>query len=142
LEVGFRLPALKQVAAEILSRCWPTAPLPMNLNSAWLSHDPAIVTGYQTDPLVHNRMTARSYRAILQARDEAMARTSSLHQPVLLLCGAQDRVIAVEAAQRWFERLTCEKRQVIFPDCYHELHHEPVFPDVVRLVREWVESDG
>jgi len=142
LEVGFPLPWGKQVAAALLSRLWPTAALPMGLDVTRLSHDPAVIEAYRSDPLVHHVMTAGTYRSILQARDAALARAAAIGSPVLLLCGAQDQIISVPTALRWFERLACEKRQVVFPDCYHELHHERVLGDVLELVRAWVLADG
>ncbi|MEK7746580.1 MAG: polyprenyl synthetase family protein [Elusimicrobiota bacterium] len=50
--------------------------------------------------------------------------------------------VSVEAARRWFERLRCVKRSVLFPGCYHELHHEPVRDEVLQLVHDWTLADG
>ena len=138
IEVGFPIPGWKQVIASLLADCWPTCSLSMNLDSSALSHDASVVEAYRLDPLVHNSMSARAYRAILQTRDVVFARASECQTPTLLLCGAEDRIISVAAAQRWFEQLTCEKRMVMFPGCYHELHHEPVRQEVFQLVRDWV----
>jgi alpha-beta hydrolase superfamily lysophospholipase len=68
-------------------------------------------------------------------------RAGSLQSPVLLLCGGADRIISVKTSQQWFDRLRGEKRSVLFPDCYHELHHEPVRDEVLRLIREWTFAD-
>jgi len=142
LEVGFPLPRWKTLAASLLARCWPTWPFSLQFDLEALSHDPAIVEAYRADPLVHHVMSARTFRSMLRARDQALARTDALGVPVLLLCGTADRVISVQAAQAWFERLRCERRDVRFPGCYHELHHEPVRDEVVRLVRDWAVADG
>ncbi|MBI3321651.1 MAG: lysophospholipase [Candidatus Omnitrophica bacterium] len=141
LEVGFPLPQWKAAMAALLFRCWPTVSLSMQLDASALSHDPRVVEAYRTDPLVHGFMSARTYRAILQARNDVLKRTAPLAVPTLLLCGLADRIISVEVAQRWFDQLACKKRRVIFPDAAHELHHEPIRTDVIRLVREWVTMD-
>ena len=138
LEVGFPIPSWKVAAARLLTHCWPTFLFPMNLDASALSRDQAVVRGYQADPLVHHVMSARVYCSLLQARQEAFARSAECHAPVLLLCGSADRVISVEAARRWFDRLRGEKRCLVFPECYHELHHEPVWTEVVRVVMGWV----
>ncbi len=137
LEFGFPIPRWKTALAMALARCWPTCPLLMNLDARWLSRDPAIGQAYRQDPLVHNTMSARSYRSILQARDDAFEHASIIEVPTLLLCGGADRIISVEAARRWCERLRCEKRYVEFPGAYHELHHETVRDEALQLVREW-----
>lgn len=137
LEVGFPVPRWRIASALLLARCRPSWLLSMSLEAEALSHDPAVVQAYRDDALVHDAMSARAYRALLQGRDEAFAQAPSLRVPVLLLCGSEDRIISVPAAQRWFDRLTCEKRQRLFPGCYHELHHEPVRDELLRLVRDW-----
>ena len=138
LEVGFPIPRWKKIAASLFARCWPTATLATGLDVRDLSHDPRVVQAYQTDPLVHSAMSARTYQSILQSRDDALRRAETIRVPVLLLYGTEDRMISVGAAQRWFDRLRCEKRCVAFPGCFHELHHEPVQGDVSQLVRDWV----
>ena len=138
LEVGFPIPSWKRVTAVWLARCWPTYSLSMNLDVGALSHDPSVVDAYRADPLVHNAMSTGTYRSILQTKDLMFAHAGEFQVPMLLLCGAEDRIISIPEAQRWFEQLTCEKRIVMFPGCYHELHHEPVRDEVIQLVREWV----
>ncbi len=142
LEAGFPVPILKVLAARVMAVCWPACPFRLNLDATALSHDPEVIAAYQADPLVHNIMTARAYQAILRARDEAMAHAAAMRVPSLLLCGSEDRIVSVAYASRWFERLTCQKRQMVFPGGYHELHHEPVRGEVFRLTSEWTLSHG
>ncbi len=142
LEVGFPIPKWKKAAAALLVRCWPRYRLPIDLDPAALSHDPAIREAYLADPLVHNAMSARTYTSILQAQEEVFERAPTLRMPVLLMCGGEDRIISVDAAQRWIGRVVCEKRNVVFPDCYHELHHERIRDEALRLVCDWVSADA
>lgn len=137
LEVGFPIPRWKTSLSAALAACWPTASFSMNLDLGAISADPVVVEAYRTDPLVHHVMTARTYHAILLERDAAFERASALHVPLLLLLGTADRIISIDAARRWFDRVACEKSLVEFPGCYHELHHEPVKDDVMRLVCTW-----
>ena len=137
LEVGFEVPRWKIVAANILRRVWPACTLSMNLDISALSRDPAVPAAYRNDPLVHGCMSARTYWSLQEAKRRAMAQAPMVRVPTLLLCGEADRIISVEAARQWFERLDTVKRFVSFPDCYHELHHEAVRDEVARLVAEW-----
>lgn len=142
LEVGFPIPQWKVQAAWCLTRMWPAFTFQMNIDADALSREPGVAAAYRTDPLVHGAMSVRSYCSIIQASDEAVRQAEALRTPILLLTGASDRIISVAAAQRWFNRLVCDKRQVVFPDCYHELHHEAVRAEVLQLVREWVLADA
>ena len=141
LEVGFPIPWWKTSAAQALAGWWPTAAFSTNLDASALSHDPAVVQGYQTDPLVHHVMTAKTYCATLQAKARACDGTASVRRPVLLLTAGADRIVSVEAARQWFERLAGEKEHVAFPGAYHELHHEGACEEVIRLVSGWVLGD-
>jgi len=136
-EAGFPIPGWKVAAAKLLAAIWPTASLSTDLPVEALSHDPAVLQAYRSDPLVHQVMSARAYRAVRHASGDVMARAAELSIPTLLLCGTGDRIVSVEAARCWFERLRCDKRRVEFPGAYHELHHEPVRADVLRLIQEW-----
>ncbi|PIQ84245.1 MAG: hypothetical protein COV75_03265 [Candidatus Omnitrophica bacterium CG11_big_fil_rev_8_21_14_0_20_63_9] len=138
LEVGFPIPPWKTALGRAFGVVWPSFSLSMDLDVSALSHDPSVAAAYRADPLVHNTMTAGAYRSILSTRDEVMARAGEFTVPVLLLLGSADHVVSVEMAQQWFDRLRCQKRSVVFPDAYHELHHEGVRVEVLRLTREWV----
>ena len=139
LEVGFPVPQWKTTLARVFARWWPTLSFSLDVDVKNLSHDPRVWRTYVTDPLIHNCMSARTYCAMLEARDDVMRRAPTQRVPTLALCGTEDHVILVDAVERWFERLTCEKRLELFPGAYHELHHEPAIRDqVVQLVAEWV----
>jgi alpha-beta hydrolase superfamily lysophospholipase len=140
LEVGFPIPRWKVAAATVLRACWPSFSLSMGLDLGALSRDPSVAAAYRADPLVHNRMSARAYHALRSAAGEAVRRAPELRVPCLFLCGAADRIISVETASRWFDLLAAKKSRVIFPGCYHELHHETVRDEVLRLVSEWILS--
>jgi alpha-beta hydrolase superfamily lysophospholipase len=141
-EVGFPLPRWKTVAAWVLSACWPKFKFALNLDIGALSRDAAIGDAYRRDPLVHNVMTAGTYVSLLRTRDRTLARAAECRAPVLLLCGTGDRIISVDAALAWFERLSGQKRLVEFTEAFHELHHEPVRQDVIELTADWVLADA
>ena len=137
LEAGFPIPSWKTTAVTLLARCWPTFRFAMHLDADALSHDPDVTSAYRADPLVHQTMSARTYHDLLRTRDDAMARAGTLHLPTLLLCAGEDRIVSTVKAREWLDRVSCEKRCVVFPNAYHELHHEPVRDEVARLIRDW-----
>jgi len=137
LEVGFRIPRWKTAAAQLLGRAAPQVPLSMGIDPDWLSGDPDVVRAYRADPLVHGRMSARTYQALLRARTLAQAQARLVRAPVLLLLGEADRIISLRAARSWFERLQAPRALRVFAEARHELHHEPVREEVIRLLADW-----
>ena len=137
LEAGFPVPRWKTAGAQCLARLWPRAALPMDLDADALTRDPVVVSAYRQDPLVHNQISARTYRGILQAGRDALAAAQAIEVPTLVLYGEADRIVSLAAVRHWFEQLRCQKRIVSFPESYHELHHEAAREEVLRVVHEW-----
>ncbi|MBI2093308.1 MAG: lysophospholipase [Candidatus Omnitrophica bacterium] len=137
LDVGFPIPPWKRFLASVLACCWPNAALPMDLDAEGLSHDAAVVAAYRQDPLVHNRMSARTYRSIQEVRGVVLEKAASITIPTLLLCGSEDRIVSVPKAQEWFRSLTCKRHFELLPMSRHELHHEAVRDQVLTWIADW-----
>ena len=138
IKVGFQIPAWKEFLGLSLADVLPGFSLSMNLDTSALSHDAEVVRAYQADPLVHNKMSARCYRSIVNTRDAILAHPEQVKLPTLLLCGLSDRIISIATARMWFNQLTCNKRIVEFPDAYNELHHEQLIRQrVIDELSSW-----
>ncbi len=137
LEVGFPLPRWKVAMARWLAPYWPAFRVPLQLDLRYLSHDPGVVQAYRADRLVHSLISLRTYWALLRARDWVLRRAEDLRVPLLLLCGGDDQIISIRHVQEWAARVRCDKREVMFSGMYHELHHEAVADEAIRLVAEW-----
>ncbi|OGX29056.1 MAG: hypothetical protein A3B78_03410 [Omnitrophica WOR_2 bacterium RIFCSPHIGHO2_02_FULL_67_20] len=142
IDVAFPLPYWKTALARSLAGWWPSCRFHLGLDAQALSRDPAVVQAYRRDPLVHHAMSAGTYRSLKRWQREVERRPAEVRASVLLLCGAEDRIVSIEAARRWFGGVTAEKRCEVFPGCFHELHHEPVRDEVVRLIADWVFAEG
>jgi alpha-beta hydrolase superfamily lysophospholipase len=140
LEVGFPIPAWKSAAAAVCGVCAPRARLTLGLDVRALSHDEAVVHAYKRDPLVHNLMTAGTYRSLLRTRARAVRDAEALETPVLLAYGGADRIISTRVAQQWFDRVRCPKQVHRFDGAFHELHHEPVREELYGLIEAWIRA--
>ncbi|MBI3088075.1 MAG: lysophospholipase [Candidatus Omnitrophica bacterium] len=138
LQVGFPVARWKTGLAGLLERVAPMLAVPTGLDPQRLSHNPQIVQRYQADPLVQHRITLRGYRRLQAAMAQGREQAARLAHPTLMLLGGDDRIVSTAACRTVFAQLTCEKRLVEFPGCYHELHHEAVGPQVVELITQWV----
>ncbi|MBZ0307793.1 MAG: lysophospholipase, partial [Anaerolineae bacterium] len=78
-------------AVQFVARFAPRTPA-LTLSSSLLSHDPQIVTAYDSDPLVSREPTsAATLAAFAKAGEEALKLAPTLKIPLLMLHGEQDK---------------------------------------------------
>ncbi|HEX9781043.1 MAG TPA: alpha/beta hydrolase [bacterium] len=141
VETAFRVPWWKHLAGEVAALAAPQMVLPIGLDPHALCSRPEVVRDYLSDPLVHGSMSAGTYRSMRDTQRRMWAWAGEFRVPVLLTCAGQDRIVSAEAARRWLARVPAQTRTEVFPDCYHELHHEPGASDrLADLVSAWCTS--
>ncbi len=96
------------------------------LKPAWLSHDPAVVAAYQADPLVHNRITPRLARFIIDAGAHARALAPHWKTPTLLMWAGADRCVAPGGSAEFAAAAPREWLRVrAWHGLFHEIFNEP-----------------
>lgn len=136
-----RLTPVQKMLMAVVPRVAPNLTLRNGLDPEYLSHDPAVVAAYRSDPLVHDRISARLARFIT---DEAALVHSCAPRwlvPTLLLYAGQDRLVDPAGSAAFAE---AAPREVVSTHCYRELYHE-IFNEVrSRLVfealRRWLDG--
>ena len=125
--MGFKLaiPAWKEVLAKGASLLVPTLALPSGIPPEHISHDPAAVAAYSSDPLVFQTATARYYTESVAAQRETHRGAGKLLLPVLLLLAA---VGSTDKELRWYDGL--------YHEIFNELERETVFRDMLA----WLQS--
>lgn len=111
------------------------------LDASMISHDPAVVRAYQEDPLVHDRVTARLARTIVDGGAEVLERAPTWRVRTLLMWAGADRLVAPAGSAAF--AAAAPKDQVharCFEDLYHEIFNEldarPVFAELKRWLDE------
>lgn len=134
--VGVATP-LMVASARILSRLWPTFALDVPLEAEALCRDPAVVTHYLGDPLVHRRCSARWAAEALDAGAWVKAHAAKLRLPLLMLHGEEDRINTAAGTRRFFESLSLpDKTLHLVPGGYHEPHSDPGYEQVLQRVED------
>ncbi|MGB7305475.1 MAG: lysophospholipase [Burkholderiaceae bacterium] len=64
-----------------------------SLDPRKLSHDPAVVAAYRSDPLVHGFVSAQLVQWIIDAGADCLARVDQLTVPTLIMASAADPVV-------------------------------------------------
>jgi alpha-beta hydrolase superfamily lysophospholipase len=140
LDLAAPLPWWRDPAATLLSRVAPTLALPNGINPDDLSHDPAAVTAYRTDPLVHDRITPRLFAEMRRAMRAAADEAGKVRVPVLLLAPGDDRITNVDAAVWVVDRFYGEVCVRAYPQLYHEPLQEEERGAILTEVLEWIEQ--
>jgi len=139
LQFKIKVPGWKAAVARVMSALNPTMTMPNDLPASWLSHDPAIVAAYDTDPLNHHVATARWFTEVLAAQTRTLDRASELQIPVLALYAGDDLIGDPAGSALFFERAQlADKTQHRYDGYYHETFNEVEKEIVFRDLEAWL----
>lgn len=116
----------------VLGGLAPNLAVNNGLKPAWISRDPAVVKAYVDDPLVHDRVTPRLVRFIVDGGAEVLRRAAQWNVPTLLLYAGSDRCVA-PAGSTAFARaapgavVTAREFQPLFHEIFNEIEQGEVF---------------
>ncbi len=127
----------------LAGRFAPNLAVNNGLKPEWISRDPAVVQRYVADPLVHDRVTPRLGRFIVDAAQTVRERAPQWSLPTLLLYAGSDRCVApggsagFAAAAPQAVVATHEYRALC-----HEIFNEPEQAQVFDQLGEWLDRQG
>jgi len=112
------------------------------LDSAWLSHDPAIAKDYDEDPLNYRgKVMARTGTEMLQKGDWAMQNISQITIPILTMHGSEDKLADPAGSQFIYDNVASSDKTIkIFDGLYHEIFNEYEKEEVYAIVGDWLDA--
>jgi alpha-beta hydrolase superfamily lysophospholipase len=125
----------------LLSRWAANLPL-VGLRLDAVSRDPAVVSAYRDDPLVHlGRMRARTGAEALRAIGEVHRDIARLRLPMLTMQGTVDLLVDPGSA-RWVDEHTgsADHTLRIYEGLYHEVFNEPERDRVLDDLAAWLDA--
>jgi alpha-beta hydrolase superfamily lysophospholipase len=130
----------QQFLLAVLGPVAPSLGLGNGLKPAWISRDPAVVKAYVDDPLVHDRVSPRLVRFIVDAGALVIARAPQWTLPTLLMWAGADRCVAPAgsaafAAAAPQSALTAQP----WPGLAHEIFNEPEQAQVLQHLARWLQ---
>ncbi|RJF99887.1 lysophospholipase [Noviherbaspirillum saxi] len=119
----------------------PGLGVPNGLQTRYLSHDPAIVSAYENDPLVHPKISARLLRGMLDAAAFAHRHASSLTLPTLMVVAGDDRLVDASGSDRFFSALRAGTGTIHrYTGYYHEVLNEVGAQRVFDDIDAWLDK--
>ncbi len=133
------LSGLQKLMLAVGERLTPGVAVGNGLQASWLSHDAAVVQDYRVDPLVHDRITARLTRFIVDAGRLVRAAAPRWQTPTLLQWAGADRCVApagsAEFAAAAPPRIVSTQA---WPGLFHEIYNEPERALVLAELTGWL----
>lgn len=130
----------QQILLAVLPRMAPDLRVGNGVKPQYISHDPAVVTAYRKDPLVHDRISARLARFIADAGVAVRAAAKQWTVPTLLLYAGQDRLVNPEGSRQFAQ--TAPVKLVTaqcFENLYHEIFNEQDSAPVFASLKTWLD---
>jgi alpha-beta hydrolase superfamily lysophospholipase len=131
--------AFQKALLAVFGSLTPDIAVGNGLKPEWVCHNPATVAAYIADPLVHDRVSGRLTRFILDAGDTARARAPHWVVPTLILWGGQDRCVNPEGSAQF---LAAAPKALVsgqpFPTLAHEIFLEAEQAQVFAVMGDWL----
>jgi len=109
------------------------------LKSEWVSRDPELVRRYDADPLVHDRITPRLVRFIVDNGAFVLQQAHAWRVPTLLLWAGADRCVSPAGSAAFAAAAPAGVVQATpFAELYHEIFNEPERAQVLAQLVRWL----
>jgi alpha-beta hydrolase superfamily lysophospholipase len=139
--LALRLNPLQKLLLAVLPRLAPDLTLRNGIDANKLSHDPAVVAAYRSDPRVHDRISPRLARFMADEAAQVRSRARTWPVPTLLLYAGADRLVDPRGS-RAFARAAPRARVSArrFDALYHEIFNERDPQPVRAALKEWLDA--
>jgi alpha-beta hydrolase superfamily lysophospholipase len=126
LGMVIEVPPVKRVLGSFMSCVWPGMTMGNGLDPTKISRDQDVVSAYKSDPLVHDRVSARFFTELLATIESVNQQASTLNVPVLMQVADEDYLVNAHSSKHFFEKLTLEDKALhIYDGMYHEIYNAP-----------------
>jgi alpha-beta hydrolase superfamily lysophospholipase len=133
--------AMQKALLALLGPLAPNLRLGNGLKPDWISRDPAVVRAYVADPRVHDRVTPRLVRFIVDGGAQVRAAAPSWRLPTALLYAGADRCVAPRGSAAFAAAAPVDVvRTVCYEGLAHEIFNEPERERVLVDLLDWLDA--
>lgn len=137
---GHVFPLLRHLAG-LVGRVLPRLRL-VRVGTHWLSRDRAVIEEFRQDPLVYQgKFPTRTGAEILRAARELNKNLAAIRLPLLVLHGTGDWITDPRGSVELYEQArSTDKTLKLYDGLYHDLFHEPEWPQVTADLVAWLDQ--
>jgi len=137
LDLG--LGGAQKLLLKVLGTIAPNGAIGNGLEPEWISRDPAVVEAYVDDPLVHDRVTPKLVRFMVDGGPSVRAHAARWRVPTLLMYAGGDRCVAPAGSAAFAAAAPADVVSAqAFPALYHEIFNEPEQASVFAVLGAWL----
>ncbi|HFB52320.1 MAG TPA: alpha/beta hydrolase [Anaerolineae bacterium] len=139
LRTRMKVPGWKVTLGKVMSNVMPKMSIPNGIDPAGLNHDAANVQAYISDPLVHDKVSARWYTEFTAAGERILTDAPKLAVPVLAMHGADDPIVDPSGTRDFVANAgIADKKFIEYPAFFHEILNEPEKEKVLNDIWQWL----
>jgi alpha-beta hydrolase superfamily lysophospholipase len=125
-------------ANRALSKAMPRREMNNQVGPQTLSRIPEVVEEYRSDPLVHNKISSRTFAEWQDAAKEILQRADQIKTPFLILAGTDDALVDPEGSRLLHERAPSTSTLRLLDGRYHEPFNDIGSEEVFQLIADWL----
>lgn len=135
------LSGVQKALLGMLRRLAPGLGVNNGLKTRYLSHDPAVVSAYEKDPLVHSKISSRLLGAMVESVAFAQSHAGSLSLPTLMVVASDDRLVDASGSDAFYSNLAPGVGTIHrYPGFYHEIFNEIEAQRVFDHIDTWLRT--
>ena len=132
------VPGWKISLGNFTSGIAPRLSLSNEVDPKAVSRIPEVVEAYRSDPLVHSKISSRTFTEWQKATKDILARAEEIKQPFLIVAGADDQLIDPQGSEALHAKAAKLSELHILSGRYHEPFNDLGDEEVYRLIADWL----
>ena len=139
--------AFQKLLLAVLPKLVPNMTVGNGLNVQFISHDARVISAYQADRTVHNRMSPRLGKFIADAGPAVLAAAPKWRVPTLVLYAGDDKLVNPEGSRRFIKAASKSPHVApgtvsgkCFDAMYHEIFNELQSTVVFIELKAWLDQ--
>lgn len=133
-------PKWQVLLGKMMLKIYPAWTDSAKMDASKISRIPEEVRKYETDPLIHDKITASLYFSVSEKAVSALEAEGLFQTPVLLLHGTADQLTSFDHTKRFAEKFKHTVTFIPFTGGYHELINDLERERVFGEIGNWLKK--